>query len=131
MFQRPPPLIPTPLLFSTPEYPTLLLGPLLILFYYFSAKYMFIETSVPRSPGDKAHLVSTVFNKTGGRCFTFWYHMYGSNIGRLNVYVNTTSGRQLKWRLIGNQGNRWSNGQMDVGSTNGGYSVSFRYWLRY
>ena len=100
-----------------------------ILCYHFSAKYMFIETSSPRRPGDKAHLVSTVFSKTGGRCFTFWCHMYGSNIGRLNIYVNTTSGRQLKWRLIGNQGNRWFNGQMDVGSTSGRYSVSFRYWL--
>ena len=86
---------------------------------------MFIETSSPRNVGDKAHLVSTVFNKTsGGRCFRFWYHMYGASIGRLNIYVNTTTGRQLKWRLIGEQGNRWFNGQMDVGRTSGTYSVS-------
>ena len=91
------------------------------------AKFLFIESSSPRVVGDTAHLVSTVFNRTAGngRCFTFWYHMYGTDIGRLNIYVNTTSGgKQLKWRLIGNQGNSWFNGQVNVGIASGPYSVS-------
>eukprot|EP00795_Rhopilema_esculentum_P012712 gene12712-3431_t len=91
-----------------------------------TAKFLFIESSSPRVVGDTAHLVSTVFNRTAGsgRCFTFWYHMYGTDIGRLNIYVNTSSGgKQLKWRLIGNQGNSWFNGQVNVGIASGPYSV--------
>lgn len=44
---------------------------------------MFIETSAPRVAGDKAWLVSPQFNptKTPG-CMSFWYHMFGSGVGK-------------------------------------------------
>lgn len=46
---------------------------------------MYIEATGKRK-GDKAQLISPTFTKTSGRCLQFWYHMYGSNIGRLNIY---------------------------------------------
>lgn len=87
--------------------------------------YMFIETSSPRKPNDKARLESEEFQPTGssGRCLKFWYHMYGITIGTLNIWMssNGTSGRI--WTLTGNQQNQWRFGQAPV-SSKGVYQVS-------
>ncbi|CAH3189514.1 unnamed protein product, partial [Porites evermanni] len=39
--------------------------------------YMYIETSSPRRPGDKAMLASPKYSSARGKCLQFWYHMYG------------------------------------------------------
>ncbi|XP_055957690.1 MAM and LDL-receptor class A domain-containing protein 1-like [Patella vulgata] len=49
--------------------------------------YIYIESS-KQQPGDKAQLESEVLLLPYGGCLSFWYHMYGSSIGSLNVYVN-------------------------------------------
>ncbi len=79
-----------------------------------SGYYAFIETSVPRQTGDKAILNSMQFPATtgSGRCLSFWYHMYGSSIGTLNVFQktfvgSTVTGTMLLWQLKGNKGNKW------------------------
>lgn len=91
-------------------------------------KYMFIEASLPRQPGHKARLLSERFPATSSRgfCVKFWYHMYGASIGTLNVLVKTAAGNQsetVKWRLSGNQQDKWLYGQAPVVSTLGGYQV--------
>jgi hypothetical protein len=44
--------------------------------------YMFIETSRPRELGDRARLVSPLYNaSTKFYCVSFFYHMYGKHIG--------------------------------------------------
>ncbi|KAG7260475.1 hypothetical protein CRUP_007315 [Coryphaenoides rupestris] len=53
--------------------------------------YMYIEASRPRAPGDKARLLSPLFNVTSVRgpkgsgrvpyCVAFYYHMKGKHIG--------------------------------------------------
>merc|ERR1719210_2283935 len=65
---------------------------------------MYIETSSPRKPGDKAVLTSPplVFSK-GENTMAFSCHMYGSSIGQLSVEVD---GREV-WKKTGNQGNSW------------------------
>lgn len=79
--------------------------------------YAFIETSSPRKQGDKARLVSTQFNGTASKnCFTFWYHMYGSSIGSLNLYQVVGNTETLIWTLSGNKGRQWFNGQVPVGN---------------
>ncbi|CAH3118157.1 unnamed protein product [Pocillopora meandrina] len=79
--------------------------------------YAFIETSSPRKQGDKARLVSTQFNGTASKnCFTFWYHMYGSSIGTLNLYQVVGNTETLIWTLSGNKGRQWFNGQVPVGN---------------
>ena len=50
---------------------------------------MYIETSWPRQPNDKAWLQSGMVKATSGtsgRCLKFWYHMWGAHVNRLNVY---------------------------------------------
>ena len=61
-------------------------GPLSLTGYY-----MFIEASRPRAPGDRARLLSPLYNVTvakgpkgSGRlpyCISFYYHMKGKHIG--------------------------------------------------
>ncbi|XP_074983129.1 MAM domain-containing glycosylphosphatidylinositol anchor protein 1 isoform X5 [Caretta caretta] len=44
--------------------------------------YMFIEASRPRVTGDKARLISPLYNITAKYfCVSFFYHMYGKHIG--------------------------------------------------
>jgi hypothetical protein len=49
---------------------------------------MYIEASAPRRRGDNARLLSPIYNKsTQPSCLKFWYNMYGSSMGTLNVYT--------------------------------------------
>ena len=81
---------------------------------------MFIETSSPRRPNDKAHLESEEFQPTGssGRCLKFWYHMYGATIGTLNVWMSSNGSLGMIWSLAGNRRNQWNFGQAPVSSGN-------------
>lgn len=55
--------------------------------FIFSGHYIYIETSAPRVAGDKARLISASFTASNSdQCLEFWYHMYGTNVGSLNVY---------------------------------------------
>lgn len=84
-------------------------------------QYMFIETSSPRVPGDKAYLLSEPFDPTSssGRCLQFWHHMNGASIGTLNVYIYTGnfSTMSLLWQRIGNKGDNWLLGQTPIRSS--------------
>ena len=83
-----------------------------------AAKYLYIETSSPRRPGDVARLQSPVsYNRS--YCFIFWYHMFGSSIQTLDIYAQGASDyKQLKWTMSGNQGNRWHKADVDFDITN-------------
>lgn len=75
-----------------------------------STWYMFIETSGGVGAGDQAFLESACFDFTGltNPVLDFDYHMYGSNIGRLDVEVSTDGITWTNiWTLSGNQSNNW------------------------
>ena len=81
---------------------------------------MYIETSLPRKQGDKARLISPAYKSlTTGKCFQFWYHMYGKDIGSLNVYTKTKSSstKNLVWNRSGDRGNLWKVAQFTVKGT--------------
>ncbi|XP_071341063.1 MAM and LDL-receptor class A domain-containing protein 1 isoform X4 [Trachinotus anak] len=82
--------------------------------------YLYIESSVPQEFKDTAVLLSRVFQPThqGGKdpskslrhcVFRFHYHMFGSHVFCLAVYLRTTSaGRgHMLWVRYGDQGNLW------------------------
>ncbi len=62
-----------------------------ILSIYIKGYYMYIETSRPRQAGDRARLLSPLYNVTAARgptgttrtpyCVSFYYHMNGKHIG--------------------------------------------------
>ena len=83
------------------------------LFFYSVGKYMYIEASSPRKPGEKAKLMLTVPYNGKQSCLSFYYHVYGSSAGKLNVY----SGNKTIFNVSGNQGDNWvmveSNGYLD------------------
>ena len=64
---------------------------------------MYTEASSPRSRGDNAKLQLAVPNTKSTCCLVFYYHMYGSNMGTLNVF----SGNNKIFSKSGNQGNYW------------------------
>ena len=86
-----------------------------------------MESSSPRTTGQKTRLVSEVFNQTtsNGQCFLFFYHMYGRNMGSLNIYVNSSGGEKLVWVQTIEKGKQWQNGQVNVGLVKGSYKVCF------
>ncbi|XP_070842581.1 MAM and LDL-receptor class A domain-containing protein 1 [Chaetodon trifascialis] len=81
--------------------------------------YLYIEASAPQEFKDTAVLLSRVFQPTHQRgkgpsrshhcVFRFHYHMFGSHVFCLAVYLRTTAtGRGLLlWVRYGDQGNLW------------------------
>ena len=77
--------------------------------------YLFIETSFVPS-GYKAWLLGPPISPQAGKCFQFWYHMYGSSIGQLNVYILTTKTVPSTpvWSRQKDQGNFWYIAQISI-----------------
>ena len=71
--------------------------------------YMYIETSRSGSDQDPAQLETAMYVSSADKCkLTFWYSMYGRDVGNMNVYLKTERGKLLKlWGMSGNQGQDW------------------------
>ena len=83
----------------------------------FAGYYLYIETSRPRVPGDKATILTPYLN--GPQCMEFYYHMYGRGIGSLNIFANN----QTIFSKSGNQGKQWVSVQTSI-LQSGRYMVS-------
>lgn len=84
-----------------------------------------LETSSPQVSGNKARLISPIGQPGDGRCLEFWYHMYGRDMGQLNVYINTNvsnnDSRTLVWSRGANVGDVWRKARIPTE-----YSIPFR-----
>ena len=80
---------------------------------------MYIETSLPQGLGDHAKLNSPLLRFSRNMCLKFFYHMYGSTIGRLNVIV---SGFKTVFSASGNKGDQWLGARITI-SLSGMYMV--------
>ncbi len=93
----------------------------------FTGYYVYIESSSPRKKGDKARISKQYTSlPAGGSCLSFWYHMFGSHTGRLNVYVRKSASGSLgntSWSMIGQQGNKWVKGQVSLPGTTANVSI--------
>ena len=87
--------------------------------------YIYIETNLPRQPGDTARLESPWMR--GPQCMTFYYHMFGSKMMSCVVmYIKSRATNRLKpvWLKSLNRGNRWIQRQISINETKS-YQVSW------
>lgn len=89
--------------------------------------YLYVESSSPAHPQDKALLESAVYYQSGPNCnLTFWYNMNGKQIGTLQVLLKTSISNQLLtlWQKTGNQGPAWQQAVVQIRS-NSQFAVVF------
>ena len=79
---------------------------------------MYIETSIPRVPGDKAWLSSPVIPQMSNTiCLSFYYYMYGEDVGTLNVIIRSIDSGSVSsplWSVFGEKGDFWLKGQIAI-----------------
>ncbi|UCC31905.1 MAG: choice-of-anchor J domain-containing protein, partial [Phycisphaerales bacterium] len=81
--------------------------------------YVYTEASSPNYPSKTAILEGPCFDlsNTSEAGLTFWYHMYGTAMGTLNVEVSEDCVSWTNvWSLSGNQGNAWYETDVDLGA---------------
>ncbi|CAE1328777.1 CORIN [Acanthosepion pharaonis] len=71
--------------------------------------FMYTESSFG-DPGDTTDLVFPEFVTPPGHILSFYYNMYGRDIGTLQVHIITRSGKMLKWSQKGGMGKNWVKG---------------------
>ena len=89
-------------------------------------RYIYIESSYPRIPGDVARLVSSPFTKTTGNCqLRFYYNMNGYLVGSLLVKLKPqNANEQVLVNITGDHGPKWIRGTANVMS-NSQYRIVF------
>ncbi|CAC5355496.1 MAM and LDL-receptor class A domain-containing protein 1,MAM and LDL-receptor class A domain-containing protein 2 [Mytilus coruscus] len=75
--------------------------------------YMYIEAN-GKSKNDKAQLISKPIVRKQSQCLRFWYHMYGDQIGSLNVYQKLKKWMDNIWTITGNQDKQWNQANVDL-----------------
>lgn len=85
---------------------------------YEGTYYLYTEASSPNNPLKTAGLYATfdfLGNVTNPE-LSFWYHMYGDQMGSLAVQVSLNGGTSWSnlWNLSGNQGDQWFNALVDL-----------------
>ena len=85
-------------------------------FYLGTGLYIYIDASSPRQPGDTARLTSPWMR--GPQCMTFFYHMFGSNMGCVVMYIRIQAAEKLQpiWLRSKDQGDRWTQGKLNIKS---------------
>ena len=82
-----------------------------------TGKYIYIETSSPRNPGDSARLEGPWMR--GPQCMTFYYHMRGSTMSCVIIYIRSmaTYRYKLVWLKSEDRGDHWIPGQISINTT--------------
>ncbi|XP_030832820.1 MAM and LDL-receptor class A domain-containing protein 1 [Strongylocentrotus purpuratus] len=78
--------------------------------------YLYFERSV--GGGDDARISSPPIQpQRASSCVEFWYHMYGTDVNALIVYINRLEGDLADrpvWNKTGNQGDKWNRAELMV-----------------
>lgn len=79
-----------------------------------AGNYVYIEASncyvnTGRLASDCIDLTNNLYPK-----LSFWHHIYGNDMGTLNVVVNHASGQDTIWSISGDQGNQWEGDTVDL-----------------
>ncbi len=97
---------------------------------YQGINYFYIESSSPNYPNKEGVFQGACYDlsSSDSASINFWYHMYGSGMGMLNLEITTDQGANWVsvWSLSGNQGNSWYNVNIDLSNYTGGM-FSYRF----
>jgi len=94
--------------------------------------YLFTEASSPNNPEKTAHVEAAFdFSAQAAPTLTFYYHMYGAEIGSLHVDVNDGAWHNDAWSAAGQQhtssADDWSLATVDLTAYAGKNQVSVRF----
>ena len=88
----------------------------------FPGSYIYMEASSPATRGQSAVLNSKTIKKPPGgvKCLTFWYHMFGWDMGTLTVIMkdSVTLAETIVATLAGNNGRKWNKSEVDINVSN-------------
>jgi ribosomal protein L18E len=94
------------------------------------ATYIYLESSDPNSPSKVATITSGAFDlsKLTTPKFSFAYHMYGANMGTLDLQISTDDGANWAslWQKSGDQTNNWITATIDLAAYQSN-QVKFRF----
>nr|XP_054757473.1 MAM and LDL-receptor class A domain-containing protein 1-like [Lytechinus pictus] len=82
--------------------------------------YMYMESSSPNLQDMETRLISPLIDLTTRLCLHFWYHMFGREVGTLNVLTLRKSAKpsdigSVVWTRSGQVGDQWMAGTLVVG----------------
>ncbi len=92
--------------------------------------YMYMEASTPNYPTKNAVLISPCFDLSSINYpqLIFNHHMFGSDIGTLNLEVSTNGNSWITlWTLSGDQGNNWAADTINLISYVNTSNLRFRF----
>lgn len=92
--------------------------------------YAYMEASNPNSPAKRAILESPCFDLTSVSFpeLTFMYHMYGADMGELEVEVSVGGGAWTSvWAQIGDQGDGWFPATVDLSAYTTATDLKIRF----
>ena len=90
-----------------------------------SGYYMIVLTN-NGSIDERAHLLSPVLQQSSSTCeLSFYYHMSGLNVGRLEVLLIEGIERSRLWSIDGTQGDRWHRALVRVGRYYRPFQIAF------
>jgi len=71
------------------------------------SKFAYLEASSPNYPHKTFTLTSTMFNSTAGSFFSFWYNMYGRDMGTIKLETLGGGTWTNLWEKSGNLNDKW------------------------
>ena len=77
--------------------------------------YVSVMATNPSRPNTKARYVSTPFlSETGAYCLSFWYQIYGADVGTLRLRLQDGTSDAVRWSRTGDQGQTWNKAQVPL-----------------
>ncbi|XP_078082842.1 apical endosomal glycoprotein-like isoform X2 [Mustelus asterias] len=88
--------------------------------------YLFVNNTTANGGDRKARYTSILQTATSGnQCFSFWYHMYGPDIGTLSLKLQQGQSEELLWTRTGTHGNQWRRGFHTIPPQNQHFQLIF------
>ena len=93
--------------------------------------YMYVDASNGVT-NSRATLRGPTLQQASDTCqMSFYYHMYGTRIGRLYVYIVSGGTPTLLSSISGSHGNQWNAYTVNIGRRSAPFNIEFRAYRSY